>query len=81
MGASMPPPGAVTNREFVRCLGRVLGRPAVLPAPAVALRVLLGEMADEAVLASARVVPRRLLERGFRFRFPGLEPALRHVLA
>lgn len=74
-------PGAVTNRDFVRCLGRVLGRPAILRAPAAALRVLLGEMADEALLASARVVPRRLLERGFTFRFPELEPALRHVLA
>jgi hypothetical protein len=73
-------PGAVTNREFARCLGRVLGRPAFLRAPAVALRVLLGEMADEALLAGARVAPRRLQERGFTFRFPELEPALRHVL-
>ena len=74
-------PGAVRNREFARCLGRVLARPAILPTPAVALRVVLGGIADEALLASARVAPRRLLARGFTFRFPELEPALRHVLA
>ena len=61
-------------------LGRVLGRPTVAPAPAFALRLAFGEMADATVLASARVRPQRLLDAGFRFRFPRLEDALRHVL-
>ena len=57
-------PGPVTNREFARTLGAVLGRPAALPAPAFALRLLLGEMADAAILAGQRVEPTRLLEFG-----------------
>ena len=74
-------PGAVTNREFAAALGRVLHRPACLPAPAFALRLLLGrEMADELLLSGARVVPARLLAAGFRFACPDLEPALRRVL-
>ncbi len=73
-------PNPVTNREFAKTLGRVLGRPAVLPAPAFALRLLLGEMADELLLASARVEPGRLLRSGYRFRHPELEEALRHLL-
>jgi uncharacterized protein (TIGR01777 family) len=75
-------PGAVRNREFARTLGRVLGRPAVIPAPAFALRLLLGrEMADELLLGGARVAPRVALETGYRFRFADLEAALRHLLA
>lgn len=72
-------PNPVTNREFGRTLGRVLHRPSLLPAPAFALRVVLGEMAD-LVLTGQRAVPRRLLELGFRFRFPDLEPALEDLL-
>ncbi len=70
-------PEPVRNGDFVRALGRVLRRPAVVPAPAFALRALLGEMADEALLASTRAVPRRLLDAGFRHRFPEIEDALR----
>jgi uncharacterized protein (TIGR01777 family) len=74
-------PGAVTQLEFARTLGRVLRRPAWVPAPRAALRLVLGrEMADELLLASQRVEPRRLLATGYAFRFPALEPALRHVL-
>jgi len=74
-------PGAVRQREFARTLARVMRRPAFLPAPPVALRLVLGrEMADELLLSSQRVEPRRLLETGYAFRFPDLEPALRHVL-
>lgn len=73
-------PGAVRNREFTRILGRVLSRPALLAAPAFALRLLLGEMADEMLLSGARVEPQRLLRSGFRFRHPELEGALRHLL-
>jgi uncharacterized protein (TIGR01777 family) len=73
-------PQAVTNGEFTRTLARVLGRPALLPAPACALRLALGEMAEAALLASTRAEPRRLAETGYAFRFPQLEPALRHLL-
>jgi uncharacterized protein len=73
-------PAPVRNREFTRTLGRVLSRPAVLPLPSAALRLIFGEMADATLLASTRVIPQRLLELGFRFQHPGLEPALRHVL-
>ncbi len=68
------------NREFVAALGHELGRPAVVPIPAFALRMALCEMADEALLASARVIPQRLQEAGFTFRFPELKAALHEVL-
>jgi len=74
-------PQSVTQREFARTLGRVLRRPALLPAPAFALRVLLGEMADAMLLGSARVRPVRLLEAGHAFRQPLLEDALRAELS
>ncbi len=73
-------PDPVRNRDFAATLGRVLGRPARLPVPAFALRVLLGAMADEAVLGGQRVLPARLEAVGFAFRFPALEDALRHAL-
>jgi NAD dependent epimerase/dehydratase family enzyme len=73
-------PHPVRNAEFGRTLGNVLGRPAILPAPAPVLRLLLGEMADQLLLTGARVLPERLLARGFEFRFPDLEGALRHEL-
>ena len=74
-------PRAATNREFTSALGHALGRPAVIPVPATALRAMFGEMADEALLASQRVEPARLRTTGYAFRFGELEPALRHVLA
>jgi len=74
-------PAPVTNAEFTRALGRALGRPAFLPMPGFAARLLLGEMAEALLLASARVEPKRLLGAGFQFRHPGLEEALRAVLA
>jgi uncharacterized protein (TIGR01777 family) len=74
-------PNPVTNAEFTRTLARVLRVPAVLPAPAFALRLAFGRMADEALLASARVQPSRLLATGFRFGQPELEGALRSVLS
>lgn len=67
----------VCNADFTRTLARVLHRPAPFPAPVWALRLALGEMADEALLASARVQPRRLIAAGFRFQFPEIEAALR----
>src|SRR5206468_8949697 len=62
-------PTPVTNAEFSRILSLVLGRPALFRVPPVALRWAFGEMADEALLASARVVPVRLGQAGYRFRF------------
>jgi uncharacterized protein (TIGR01777 family) len=73
-------PNPATNAEFTRTLGRVLRRPALLPVPAAVLRILFGELADEGLLASARVVPDRLLQTGYRFRYPHLDGALRHLL-
>ena len=73
-------PGSVTNREFTKTLGRVLGRPTVAFLPAFAARLLFGEMADELLLAGARVEPAKLLASGYVFRFPQLEGALRHEL-
>jgi uncharacterized protein (TIGR01777 family) len=73
-------PNPVTNAEFTTTLARVLHRPAVLHVPAFAPRLVLGEFADEMLVASIRVRPARLLETGYRFRFPELEPALRHTL-
>ena len=74
-------PRPVTNREFTKALGKALSRPTPLPVPAFALRLAVGrEMADALLLASARVVPRRLEESGYRFRFPELGGALRHLL-
>jgi uncharacterized protein (TIGR01777 family) len=73
-------PEPVTNREFTKTLGRVLGRPTLVPAPAFALRLAFGELAVATLLASTRVRPSRLLAAGHRFRFPDLEGALRHLL-
>ncbi|MBI5685167.1 MAG: TIGR01777 family protein [Verrucomicrobia bacterium] len=73
-------PQPVTNREFTTALGRVLRRPTMFPAPAFALRLALGEMADALLLSSQRVEPAKLVASGYRFRFPELEGALRHLL-
>lgn len=74
-------PQPVINAEFTKILGGVLGRPTVFPMPAFAAKLALGEMADDLLLASARVDPQRLREAGFSWAFPNLEPALRHVLS
>ncbi len=74
-------PQSVTNAELTRTLGRVLRRPTLLPLPAFAAKLLLGELAEEGLLASQRVRPTRLLEAGFEFAYPELEGALRRVLA
>lgn len=73
-------PQPVTNAELTRTLGRVLRRPTLLPLPAFAAKLVLGELAEEGLLASQRVRPKRLLEAGFEFAHPELEGALRHAL-
>jgi len=73
-------PNPVTNAEFAAALGRALHRPALLPTPVFAVRLALGQMADELLLASARMVPGKLLDSGFEFRCPNLPEALRQAL-
>lgn len=73
-------PEPVRNRDFAKQLGRTMHRPSILPAPSFALRLMFGEMADEALLGGQRALPRRLQSEGFRFAYPSLESALRHSL-
>jgi uncharacterized protein len=74
-------PAPVTNREFTRTLGRVLGRPTLpVPVPGIALRAALGRFADEGVLIGQRLAPAVLDRSGFRFAHEDLETALRAVL-
>ena len=73
-------PQPVRNADFTSCLARVLDRPAWFPAPAFALRIVLGEMADALLLASQRVEPAYLKNLGYQFLQPELEAALRAIL-
>lgn len=78
--ANLVGPNPVTQREFAETLGRVMGRPSWMPAPAWALRLALGEMGNELILASQRAVPRRLMESGFTHRHATLEAGLRAAI-
>lgn len=73
-------PQAVTNAEFTKTLGHVLHRPTILPMPAFAARLALGEMADGLLLSSAHVVPKKLAEHGFEFDYPALKDCLQYEL-
>ncbi|MDQ4043756.1 MAG: TIGR01777 family oxidoreductase [Actinomycetota bacterium] len=73
-------PDPPTNAEYTRVLGCVLGRPTLFPLPAPVARVMLGQLADELLLASQRIEPARLKETGYSYRYPELEGALRHLL-
>jgi uncharacterized protein (TIGR01777 family) len=73
-------PGPVRNAEFVRELGRAMHRPAIVPAPAFALKFALGEMAEALLLASQRVMPSRLQQLGYKFQHADLPSALGAVL-
>ena len=72
-------PHPVTNAEFSKTLGRVLHRPSIARVPAPVLRLAVGEFSKE-LLDSRRVLPVRLTDSGYEFRYPQLEPALRHLL-
>ena len=74
-------PNPVTNEEFTKTLGHVLNRPTALAVPAFAARLAFGEMADEMLLTSQRVLPKRLQAAGFQFAYPDLDSALRHFVA
>lgn len=73
-------PNPVTNKVFTKTLAKVLGRPAIFPVPAFAVRMMFGQMGEEVLLAGTRIKPDRLLHSGFHFHFPDLEPGLRHLL-
>jgi hypothetical protein len=72
-------PNPVTNKEFARALGRAMHRPAFMPAPAFALRLMLGEMADALLLSGQRAVPAKAQNLGFAFRYSQLDEALRAI--
>lgn len=74
-------PNPVTNTQFTQALARQLHRPAILPVPAFALRLAFGQMANDTLLASARVLPARLTAAGFQFKHPTIEQALAAALA
>ncbi len=76
---NMCAPNPVTNREFTKALGRAVGRPAPWFAPGTALRLVLGDAADEILLAGQRALPRKLTDAGFEFRHPHLDAALADV--
>ena len=73
-------PNPATNSDFSKTIGKVLHRPSIVPVPAFILRLAFGQMADEALLAGARVSSKKVLESGYAFQYPELEDALRHIL-
>jgi NAD dependent epimerase/dehydratase family enzyme len=73
-------PNPVTAREYTETLNRILNRPTVFPLPAPLARMVLGDFADEMLLASIRADSTKLRESGYEFRYPELEDALRHLL-
>ncbi len=72
-------PGLIRQRDFAKALGRAVKRPAVLPAPAIAMRLMLGELAG-VLLASQRVIPERLIQEPFSFSFPDIDGALGNLV-
>jgi NAD dependent epimerase/dehydratase family enzyme len=72
-------PAPVTNAEFAQALGRALRRPAFMPAPAFALKLLLGEMAEAVLLSGQRAVPAKAERLGYTFTFKRLDDALRSI--
>jgi len=74
-------PAPATNAEFTRALAKALKRPAIFPLPAFAARIVLGEMADELLLASTRVLPQKLMLSGFRFEDENLGGTLRKIVS
>ncbi len=73
-------PNPVTNKEFTKTLGKVLFRPTILPVPGFIIKLLMGQMGKELLLDGAHVVPQALLDIGYEFQHPQLEPALRKIL-
>jgi uncharacterized protein (TIGR01777 family) len=73
-------PNPVTNGEFTRALAAALNRPAIFSVPTFAAKLAFGEFAEEGLLASARVIPKKLVDTGFEFRYPELGAALAYLL-
>jgi uncharacterized protein (TIGR01777 family) len=73
-------PNPVTNEEFTKSLGEVLYRPTFLPLPEFAVSMVFGEMGDALLLASTKVLPKRLEDAGFEFKYPDLKPAIEHAV-
>jgi uncharacterized protein len=73
-------PNPVNNQEFTKTLGKVINRPTILPIPEFAIKLMFGEMGEATVLQGCRVIPKRLEEAGYKFKFTNLEDALKHVL-
>jgi uncharacterized protein (TIGR01777 family) len=74
-------PEPITMKEFSQTLGKIMRRPSWLPIPGLMLRLLFGQMAEEALLSGQRALPRRLLDGGYRFKYPNLNPALEEILS
>lgn len=74
-------PHPVTNEEFTKTLGEVLYRPTFLPLPEFAVSMIFGEMGDALLLASTKVLPKRLEEAGFKFKYPELKTAIQHAVS
>lgn len=74
-------PNPVTNEEFTKTLGEVLYRPTFLPLPEFAVSMVFGEMGDALLLASTKVIPKRLTDAGFEFKYPDLKPAIENAVA
>lgn len=79
LNATAPEPQR--NRDFTATLGKVLHRPAVIPIPGIALKVMFGELADALLIHGQRVIPAKAMNLGYQFQYPTLEPALRQILA
>lgn len=73
-------PNPATNEEFTKTLGKVLGRPTIIPIPAFGIKLLFGEMGERLLLEGCRVMPKRLQDAKFEFQFPNLEDAMKHVI-
>lgn len=73
-------PNPVTNYEFTKTFGKVLNRPTILPVPEFVIRTIFGEMGENVLLKGCRVIPKRLQELGYKFKFANLEDAMKHVL-
>ena len=74
-------PNPVTNHDFTKTLGDVLYRPTILPLPEFAVSMIFGEMGDALLLSSTKVLPKRLLDAGFEFKYPELKPAIEQAVS
>lgn len=73
-------PNPVNNKEFTKTLGKVLSRPTIIPMPAFVAKIAFGEMAEEILINGRKVIPKKLIDKGFPFRYPYLENSLKHLL-